>query len=254
MIILMSFLFILPVKAETEYVNPENGNEVYLDDSAELLSEEEERLLISEMSRITDYGNCMLVTAYQYDDTDDFARDTYRARYGRDAGTILVIDMFNRIIYIHNEDKVSKVITSAYSNSITDNSYRYATNEEYYQCASSIFSQELTLLQGGKISQPMKLITNILISLLAAVMINFWVLTISHSSEPRSTEPKANTVPFGSLVIAGGAAKMIKEKRSTHVDSSSSGSSGSWSSGGSSGSSGSSGSWSSGSSGGGHRF
>ena len=69
---------------------------------------------------------------------------------------MFVIDMRNRNLYIINRGSVKDTITSAYSESITDNVYTYASGGDYYTCAEMVFTQELTLLQGGRISQPMR--------------------------------------------------------------------------------------------------
>ncbi|MBR2809785.1 MAG: TPM domain-containing protein [Solobacterium sp.] len=261
LLFVLAFGFLhLPVKAEETVIrNPSTGYEAVIDDSQDLLSDDEEKLLKVIMYRMTDYGNCMFVSAYQEESTSYYSRKTYRDRYGKAAGTILVIDMYNRIIYIHNDGEVSKIITNAYSNSITDNSYSYASRGNYYQCAYSIFDQEFTLLQGGRIAQPMKHITNLLIAFLTALLINFMVLVFNRTPEEVSRENQNSLVLANGLAVTHASAKMLKRKikyspRSSDYGGSSSG--GSWSSGGSSGGgySGGSSSGGGGGSGGGHRF
>ena len=49
--------------------------------------------------------------------------------------------------------------------SITDNTYTYATNKDYYGCASYSFKQINTILSGGKIAEPMRYTSNIFIAI-----------------------------------------------------------------------------------------
>ena len=249
---LLCLMHIQPVHAETGY-------QAVLNDRADLLTETEEKLLLQQMWELTAYGNVMFVSGYCEGSTAASARSFYNERFGTDSGTILLIDMENRIIYIHSEGDVSKVITNAYADAITDNSYRHATNGEYYRCASDIFAQEKTLLSGGKISRPMKHITNLLISVLAALLLNFLFLTLSRSPKEDDTVTPSDMITAGGLSVTVLKAVKISEKK-RHSPMSSGGSSSGGSSGGYSG--GSSGGYSGGSSsgggssgsGGGHRF
>ena len=80
------------------------------------------------------------------------------------------------MIYIKNNGAVSKIITNAYSNTITDNIYRYASDGDYYGCASAAFSQIYTVLRGGKIAQPMRYISAALLALVIGFLINYLFL------------------------------------------------------------------------------
>ena len=85
-----------------------------------------------------------------------------------------------------------KTITSGRCNSITDNTYIYATSGhgyDYYTCAYKTFEQVLTLLQGGKIAQPMKHICNLLLALTLAMLINYFiVMSFAHAKKPSNGE------------------------------------------------------------------
>ena len=243
---------------EIVYTNPQTGYEAVVDDRKDLLAEAQEKVLLQQMRELTEYGNCMFVTCSDERDPSEHAKQIYRQRYGQESGTILIIDMHHRIIYIRNEGEVSRIITNAYSNAITDNSYTYASAGNYYECASSIFSQEKTLLEGGKIAQPMKYITNFLLSVLTALLIHFVILTVSRYATDPDPVRKSETIAAAAGVSVGILASELIESKSYHITpesdftSYSGGSSGSSGSSYSSSSSGSSGSSSG--SGGGHRF
>lgn len=70
--------------------------------------------------------------------------------------------MDNRNIWIHSNGGIYRIITSSYADTITDNVYQYATKRDYYGCCYEAFTEMLTLLQGNRIAQPMKYISNAL--------------------------------------------------------------------------------------------
>lgn len=147
---------------------------VVIEDEAELLTEEQETALAEVMEGITAYGNVAFVSvAENSSSAESFARTFYQLQFGTRSGTLFLIDMDNRKIWIHSDGAVYKVITTAYANTITDNVYRYASDKEYYECAAEAYEQILALLEGQKIAQPMKYISNALLAMILALLINF---------------------------------------------------------------------------------
>ena len=241
--IILSFL-ILPFK-----VSGENDYQLIIDDEQDLLSENEENLLRNKMSEILEYGNVAFVTVAQYDDTGSYAKQLYRQLFGTDSGFLFLIDMGRRNIWIHSNGAIYRVIDKSYANTITDNIYRYASKEEYYNCAYNAYDQALTLLKGGMISQPMKYISNALIALVSALLLNFMVLVIQKGYlHPKVKEytAKALTTAVGVKVLEK---TLLKRKKSKHIESSGGSSGGHSYSGGGGGSSGGGGGG-----GGGHSF
>lgn len=124
------------------YTNQDTGYRVLVEDGAELLTEEERLELAREMQGITAYGSAAFVTVENNDfSTESFARDYYMDRFGTDSGTVFVIDMDNRNIWIHSDGAVYRVVTTAYANTVTDNVYRYASRGDYYECAKEAFGE-----------------------------------------------------------------------------------------------------------------
>ena len=159
------------------YNNPQTGYSVYIDDDQDLLTDAEEQSLIEEMIPITEYGNVGFISCDNTSEsTASYSARRYSSLFGSDSGAVLVIDMGQRMIYIKNNGAVSKIITNAYSNTITDNIYRYASDGDYYSCASAAFSQIYTVLRGGKIAQPMRYISAALLALVIGFLINYLFL------------------------------------------------------------------------------
>lgn len=109
------------------YVNPDSGYEALIEDDAELIAEADYEKLLDVMKQITVYGNVMLKTINSNTtSTESYVRRLYNQKYGSDSGTIFIIDMDNRNIWIHSNGKIYSTITSSYADTITDNVYRYA--------------------------------------------------------------------------------------------------------------------------------
>lgn len=149
-----------------------------IDDQANLLTEEEELQLKEDMKSLLAYGNIAFTsTNYNSSSTSTFARSYYHEHFDTESGTLFVIDMANREIYIFSDGENYRYITNSKAYLITDNIYKYATNEQYYLCAKKAFEQIKTVLEGGKIAEPMRHTSNIVLSLVVSFMICFFFVT-----------------------------------------------------------------------------
>lgn len=191
--ILLAVLLFCPslqTLAANSYTNADTGYRALIEDHADLLSRGHEDDLLETMKGITAYGN----VAFKSVDTNNsttaaLAESYYRSVFGKDSGTVFLIDMDNRMIYIFSDGKVYRTITKAYANTITDNVYRYASQGDYYTCANEAFLQMQKLLDGGRIMQPMKYINNALLALLLAFLVVFGYICIySRHKQPTDTE------------------------------------------------------------------
>ncbi len=191
---IVSMLFTLNCKAnelDKAYTNPDTGYFILMEDDASLLSTSEKEDLISEMQVITAYGNVAFksIDYDPYSDTGDYAYDYYAEVFGSQSGTIFLIDMDNRKIWIHSNGDIYDIVTKSYADTITDNVYTYASDADYYKCASEAYKQITRLLSGQKISQPMKYISNGLLALILGLIINFFFVGIV--SHPRKASDRA---------------------------------------------------------------
>jgi len=160
--------------AKESYHNNETGYSIELCDDAMLLTPAELSALSEVMIPLTEYGNAAFVTTSSNShSTEYYAEVWYHEHFFYEDGLLFLIDMDNRIITLYCEGDVSDVITSSYATTITDNVYRYASNEDYYTCAGSAFMQSHSLLEGERIMQPMKYISNALLAILLAMLILF---------------------------------------------------------------------------------
>ena len=104
------------------YVNEETNYKVVYEDNANLLSESEKNQLLSDMKPLTKYGNIAFITIAKNNmTTSEFANDYYHRMFGTESGTIFVIDMDNRQIYIFSDGSNNKIINRNKAYIITDN-------------------------------------------------------------------------------------------------------------------------------------
>lgn len=195
--LLCMLLCILPcIVGHAQSTNPTTGYRVELIDNANLLTDEEEAKLIEVMKPITAYGNVAFITndyATYRGSAEECARESYLELFGTDSGTVFLIDMYTRYIWIHSDGEVYKTINTNYANTITDNAYKLATNKQYYNCAVKVFEQIITLLEGGRIAQPMKYICNAILGLIIALSLNFtWMAILAYCKRPKNKEILAN--------------------------------------------------------------
>ena len=213
--LLLILLLLTPVFAKDNYV-------VIIDDREDLLTEQEELSLRTKMENITQWGNAAFVTCFNYSrETSAYAKEVYRSLFGTSSGTLFMIDMGQRNIWIFSDGAVYRVVTKAYANTITDNIYKLAGQEKYYECAYEAFDQIETLLIGGKISQPMKYISNVLTAIILALVINFFILRMQRREPSDQFDFESTYQPMTSLLgIAVIAKEVLSSKRSRHVESS----------------------------------
>ena len=226
-VVILSLLIGKRAFAETVYRNTETGYRVVIEDDANLLTTEEESILAEKMQSITAWGNAAFKSIDENPSTTTrYIEDYYREQFGQDSGTVFLIDMDNRNIWLKNDGQISRVITDSYSDTITDNTYRYASRGDYYGCASEVFEEIETLLSGNRIAQPMKYISNALLAVILALLINFFIMRIvSRNRVPGQQELLKRMQYHYSLTDA--QAKYIKTtKRYDQPSSDSGGSSG----------------------------
>lgn len=169
----------LPVSAEVFVTNEDTGYQVCIEDDAELLSEAERQELARQMVNITQYGNVMFKTIDENSgSTPGYARTLYSERFGSASGTLFLIDMDNRNIWIRNGGRISYMITDDYSDTITDNCYTYASRGDYYGCAQKAFSQIEAVLKGDRIAQPMKYICNAFLAVILSLLLTLGLVRL----------------------------------------------------------------------------
>lgn len=187
-------LFPLGAYAESQntilWENPDTGYCIILEDDAQLLGSREQEELAAAMRTVTAYGNAAFksISANSYS-AASFADDYYHGLFGTESGTLFLIDMDNRELYLFSDGAIYRTIGKSYADTITDNVYRYASNGDYYLCASSAFEQIGAVLAGEMIAQPMKYISNALLAFILAALLNYFLArSLSRSSKPGTGE------------------------------------------------------------------
>ena len=181
------------------YYNETSNYKVIIEDDAELLTEDELNDLKEIMIPLTEYGNVAFKTISDNPDyTSNYASDYYHQHFSTESGTLFIIDMDNRMLYIFSDGANYRVITNDKADIITDNVYRYASDERYYECAKVTFEQIQTLLDGGKIAEPMRYASNIVIAITLGFFLTFFYILISSGVKKASNHEilKGCTVDF----------------------------------------------------------
>lgn len=245
--VLVSFLTTRTVlAAETHYTNPKTGYTVILEDDAGLLTQAEERELLAEMKSITEFGNVAFKSIdTNYSSTASYAREYYHDHFGQSSGTLFLIDMDNRNLYIFSDGAVYRVVTTSRAETITDNIYRMASRGEYFDCAKEAYSEIYAILNGNQIAQPMKYISNALLAVLLALLANFILINTVSRLKRASTDH---------LIHAAYASFQFTKPEVSHINTTKTYSPVEHSSGGGGGSSGGGGGGGSSGGGGGHSF
>jgi len=211
----------------TSYENPDTGYRAEVNDYADLLTDTEEQRLLEKLSALTLYGNMEFLTIRENPKSaTSYNEEYYYGKYGNASGMILLIDMDNRKIIITTAGAVYNVISPARSDSITDKYYTYASDEEFYECAAYIFQDAGILLDGGKISEPMKHISNAVLAVAIGLLIGFWIFRRATTLHKDNPNVQLKDAYVDVKVSDGVTVKTHTTRRYDPVESSSSGGSG----------------------------
>ena len=168
----------------------------YIDDKANLLSDEEKDALFEDMKPILEYGNAIFlsITSNPLKDARYYCDNYYRANFSYSNGVVLIIDMDTRKVFAMSYGKPEKYIKEGKGKSITDNIYRYLTAEEYYRGSKKAYEQMYTLLSGKKIFEPMKIISNMFIAFTVSSFICYIYILSSSSIKKASDKEVLNGI------------------------------------------------------------
>lgn len=246
------------IREQTQYDHSgETGNgKVIIEDAADLLTAEEEDLLVTHMQPITQYGSVGFVTTkHNSGKPATYAKNKYNQYFGKTDATLFLIDMDNRQLYILSGGRIYSTVTEDKAETITDNVYRLASREKYYECASRVFDQIAQILAGGLIPEPMKHLSNALLSIVLALLVVF-IIANARTRIKNVTEAKVFDESAEKKFKVGEPKRLVvlKETKHRHTESSGGGGGGGHYSGGGGGFSGGGGGGGFSSGGGGHGF
>ena len=181
------------------YVNDETGFVAEVYDDLDLLSDSEEMSLLEDMAPITRYGNVAFwSTDKKTGNSIDQARVKRLELYGYEDAVIFSINMSSRKLTIQSYGNIYKYVTDSKARSITDNASSLAKYQEYYKCASKVYSEIFKVLQGEIIPEPMKIAGFAVISFMLGITI---VLCIAFSK--RNNPLRAEVEEFSKIQKSG---------------------------------------------------
>ena len=158
-------------------LNNDTGYAVIINDEASLLDKEELDMLSDDMYSLTAYGNIVFLSIdYPTSGTEhDVAHDFYYDLFNTQSGTLLLIDMHERVVCVYADGENLKKVTPEKATIITDNIYRYLSNGKYFDGAKVAYNQIYKLLGGDKIPEPMRYTSNALIATTLGFFITFMI-------------------------------------------------------------------------------
>ena len=208
---LLTLLLLVPVFAEAETrTNETTGFIAVLDDSGSLLDTAEYNGVWEAMMPITEHCNVGFYTYsgsstnYVMDKAKAWANENFTG-----TSTLFIIDMATRQLAVWSSTDVQKTLTQSKGYTITDNVYKYASRGDYAGCAVSAFNQMNKALKGETIKGPMRVISNALLALLAAILLAYLFISARMEQEVKVSLPDIVTT------TAAGAGAVIAAKTLT---------------------------------------
>jgi len=228
LILLAVLLVLLPLTmAAGDTVREKNEITDYglvFNDEAGLIDPAERQSVLDAMHGITQYANVGFMTypsGGSRQNSATKAQEWGDRTFGYDTRyTVFIIDMTNRHLDIYASRSLMNTLTAGVENSIADNVSKSATKGDYAKCAADAFTQILKILQGEKISTPMKYASNAVLALIAAMLAAYLLIA------GWSRKETAVSMPAVVKGAAAGAATVIVAnhlKRVVHHESSSGG-------------------------------
>ncbi|MDO5156295.1 MAG: TPM domain-containing protein [Eubacteriales bacterium] len=227
MIWLVGILFVISpitVKADTR------ENQYLVIDEAGFLSEEEEQGIITRMQENVPDGNAIVLISSDAsnrsseEDTIRYAKSQYTLFCGYTDGVIFVIDMSTRFIEIVTMENYVDKLSNYKAASICDGVYKYASKEDYYGCCVNawkmIGAETGVATTKGKndgnvpvVTAPksMHVVTNILLALVIALILNFYFLKYLSKTPEANVEALAESADVNIKIKPGNHAKTGSE-------------------------------------------
>ena len=200
-------IFTIPSKAEAYvWYESDEGYEVLIDDEEDILSDSEEKELAGLMKELAEYGNVVFYSTsgpgvIDEGDADRAADDYYQSVYGNQNGVIFAIDFDNYfqdrdhelcMLWLNKYGTMDRKISNSQVDSIIDNAYNIVArhnDRDWYGYAEQTFKQLIDFYNTGKISEPMKWITNVFLAAILAFMISFAMVSyVMRSRKPKDAE------------------------------------------------------------------
>lgn len=200
-ILALSFILAIGFTAKAsgiEYTDPDTGYKLIIQDDEDLITDSEEKALAETMKPALKYGHIMYVSNpsdnYHSESVAEFAGNIYYSKVHNESGTLLLVDFSEREIYVASDGNNYEVLTYSKAASIVDNVYRKFSDGNYYEGISLCMEQIISVLSGQKIAQPMKHISNAILSILVGMIVCAIIVTSTMGIKKASAKDVLNTV------------------------------------------------------------
>ena len=174
-------------------------------DDAQLLKLGEQEEVLAAMQGVAEYCNVGFYTTHQSGDWETKAKNWGFNEFGDEEYTVFCIDMNTRRVGIYSSDGIHKVITTGKANTITDNVYKKATNAQYGECAKEAFEQMEAVLEGRKIAEPMRYVSNAMVAVAGAILLAYLIINAKMKQEEEVGLPdiiKVTAAGAGTAILA----------------------------------------------------
>lgn len=207
--------------AKTVEASENAGYLYFVFDEGDYLTEEEEQSLVTILRENVTEGNGLVLVASDVgnrsseEDTIRYAKSKYVQYCSYSDGMIFVIDMSTRYIELVTMESYVDKISNYTAANICDGVYQYASAKDYYSCcASAVMLIGVETGAGArenvtpdvKVPKSMHIVTNILLALAIALILNFYLLKFL------SRTPEADA-----KALAGAADVNIQIEPGNHV-------------------------------------
>ena len=219
--LLCLLLAALPVQAENAGTAREPAYRTEIEDAAGLLAGEDEMAAVrAEMAPITEYCNAGFYTLSEYTGRDILltAEKWAKKKFGDRDCIVFVIDMSQRELSIWASDSVlNGDLTTQKARMIVSNVYKMATAGRYGDCAKETFREIAVTLKGEKITSPMKVIGNILLAMIAAILLAYLLISTRMEQELKVSLPEVATVTagIGAAIVGKKLTKVVHHESSS---------------------------------------
>ena len=201
-----------PAEAENRY------RRVIADEAWLLKSSAEAAEVLEAMKGVAEYCHVGFFTTTQSGDWKTKARNWGFKEFGDEDYTVFCIDMDTRRVGIYSSDTVHRAITTGKANTITDNVYRKATAGEYGACAIEAFEQMAAVLEGRKIAEPMRYISNAMVAVAGAILLAYLIINAKMQQEEEvglADIVKVTAAGVGTAILANVVTRKVVHQSSS---------------------------------------
>ncbi|MCR5742716.1 MAG: TPM domain-containing protein [Lachnospiraceae bacterium] len=159
------------------------ANSVIIEDEMDVLSYEEEETLRATMNELSAYGSVLFISIDSNTNSYMIASQRCWDYFQNGSAAVFCIDFNNRDLTIYVTGEMADRVSKSKCDIIADNVYGYASQGYYARAAIEAFTQVRMVYEGKNISSGMKIVGNICIALIIALMLNYMLAKALHGNK-----------------------------------------------------------------------